>query len=486
MNCRKLISIQHLPWVLLATFAVLVGFKPLRDSDTFFYLASAREIIRNWEIPSQDPFIAAALPLVVSQQWLGHIIWYLSWLGFGFIGIVILKLTVFFLSVVPAYVQIKRNQNVTSSFHFSLWLLGFLAFSIRYNERTSIFGDLLFVFSILLMVLDLNGNRRAKWFLPIISVLWINMHGSYPLILIFGLWWLVVTATRDLREWGPRIAAFALSIAIWILNPLGLKGILFSFQFMDEQYGLLSQFIVEHVPTLSESVRGNYKIWCYIAFLCLAFMHLVSSRLDLKARKTIFLIGVTVALTAQGLLSVRYVTLSILGILFSVEALSRVRAIGEAPSSVRMRSLVHAVAVGVLIVLTLSGVMTHDNVPLRIGTGIDKSVFPTTTLKALQQLPVRGPTLNAYFFGGYLAWALEGKRKILIHGFVIDEPAVNEFLFLGQGRKVIDHMTQKYGFDSALIAKTPLYEPVRKALIEHPEWYLAVEDPASLLYLRKF
>jgi hypothetical protein len=245
----------RLPWSFLIATFFLLGVSPIRHDDVFMYLSMGREFFKTGGFPDVDPFIWSSSP----SSWNvlhapgGFLLYYLSFLGLGWLGLTLVKITAAALAWAPSFVAVWTRHK-TSLLHYMIFLTALIAFSSRYAERTSLFGDMLVAFSLAVAVLDWQGVRRVAWSLPVILLVWVNLHGSFPLgWMICGLWLVSFAVAGDLHGAARRLPVFVVSLVVTLFNPQGLKGVMMPFQFSKFQTQFLREFILEWQPTFTST-----------------------------------------------------------------------------------------------------------------------------------------------------------------------------------------------------------------------------------------
>jgi len=469
-------------WGMALFTLVLIGYSPLRDTDTFLYLAIAREVLNHGSFPQFDPFIIAEnFPFIVHHELGGYMLFYGAERLAGYTGVIVIKIIAVTASFYPTWRVLYQKNRLGDVLHQILAVLSLVIVSFRYSERTMAFGDLFLALVLFLLYRDIRHSnkpeRTTSWLLPLVLILWVNSHGSWPLAIIFTLWWTIC-------NWSPRrLRIFFTCCVATFVNPEGWKGVVFPFKLVWEGNSFVQKNIYEFQPTFSKVMIQHFPTWFFAAFLVLALgMVLREAYLQKLQRPSFFLATTALALGLQGVMAIRFMPTAIIGISLMAAALRTHR---ESKAPLRWQVLATSL-VGVLLYFVFSQTLVRDGMKHKIGGGVDGRIFPTETVRALKTLPVEGPTLNSFFMGGYLTWELEGRRKIFIHGFMpYTDFFEKDFFILGHGRSAVDYLTGKYKFDSILIERNTLYAPVINALKDHPLWYLAAEDEATSLYLRK-
>ncbi|MEQ8842648.1 MAG: hypothetical protein RIB98_16825 [Acidimicrobiales bacterium] len=164
----------------LASALIGLGFGASRISDNSFltHLATGREML-DTGIVRQDVFTwTSAGESVVVQSWLASLVYGLVDEVAGFHG---LRLLTALLGAVLAALAWHLTRSSSSLLTRVAIMLPFLAIGhVSWTERPLLFAFVFFA----AMMLAVEGDARARWMF-VIGALWINVHGSWPLALVY-------------------------------------------------------------------------------------------------------------------------------------------------------------------------------------------------------------------------------------------------------------------------------------------------------------
>ena len=223
-----------LPVILL--FAGLRGVRTLLgDGDTGWHVRIGEWILAHGQVPRQDmfsytkpgqPFFAWEWLWDVGAAWL-HQRW-------GLAGVVTVSLLVIGLSIVLLYrLVFRRCGNPLVS--IMLTGLAAAAASVHWLARPHLLTMLLMMVFLTLLERVREGHTGWLWTLPVLMILWTNLHGGFPIgIIIVGSYGagelLRAVITRDsaerragLRAAGPFLAAAAGCALATLVNPYGYQ-----------------------------------------------------------------------------------------------------------------------------------------------------------------------------------------------------------------------------------------------------------------------
>jgi len=221
-----------LPVILL--FTGLRGVRTLLgDGDTGWHVRIGDWILAHGRVPRQDmfsftkpgqPFFAWEWLWDVGAAWL-HQRW-------GLQGVVIVSLLVIAFTTVLLYRLIFRRCG-SPLVSIALTGLASAAASVHWLARPHLVTMLLMMVFLTLIERVREGHTKWLWSLPVLTILWTNLHGGFPIgIIILGAYGtgelLRAVVTRDsverragLRAAGPYLAAACGCALASLVNPYG-------------------------------------------------------------------------------------------------------------------------------------------------------------------------------------------------------------------------------------------------------------------------
>ena len=182
-----------LGFALPALAALLV---PMPAVDLAYQLRAGAEILESGAIPAVDTwtFTVAGTPWL-DQQWGAQVLLALVFQAAGWTGLAVLRATL--VAATFALVQATLRSMGCANRPAALLALGSFAVAApALALRPQLFAIVLFAAS-MYVVADRRAHPRRLWLLPVFAALWVNLHGTFPLILIIvGLGWLDEFARR--------------------------------------------------------------------------------------------------------------------------------------------------------------------------------------------------------------------------------------------------------------------------------------------------
>ena len=192
---------------------------PISPEDYWWYVRIGGDTVRAGAVPAVDTlsFTQAGRP-VIYPAWLAAVAFW------GFLKVGGLTLTALVRGLALAGFAACtwfscREMGAGPRLASGITLLSALAGSANWAMRPQVLVYPLFGLTLWLLIRWHQGKRTPLWALPLISLLWINLHGSF--ILFFLLGGLALLAGRGNRR-SLALALGAAFLASWI-NPYGPK-----------------------------------------------------------------------------------------------------------------------------------------------------------------------------------------------------------------------------------------------------------------------
>ncbi len=208
------------------------------DSDIWFLLNHGRYVLEHG-IPHIEPFTIHQDFHFVMQQWLSASIFWLAYSGFGAIGVKLVVMFCYMLSIYIVYkicMMISDNYFIISFFVTFLVSIAFIFFMV---SRPYVFSTLIFSGEFYLLEnYRKTENKKYLYFLPLLSVFLINLQAAmWPMMFIFIAPYIVETFKFKLRPLKsssparkPLYLPVLLSVAAGLINPYGVEAMLYLFK----------------------------------------------------------------------------------------------------------------------------------------------------------------------------------------------------------------------------------------------------------------
>jgi hypothetical protein len=204
-------------------FAALT--RTVADADLWGHLAFGREILHLRAIPSHDSYSFTSTIPWINHEWLAEIISYASYAAGGIAALVAVKSILLLAMLAMVLVALHRVSSDVVVHDLLVFLVVAGTYGRSITFRPQVFSLVLFPALLLALLAAERGRARALAAVPVIFLLWANLHGGWIVgLAAFGIWgaWAYVHSVeyRIARLWLALIGAA--SLAATLVNPYGL------------------------------------------------------------------------------------------------------------------------------------------------------------------------------------------------------------------------------------------------------------------------
>jgi len=311
-------------WVALGLLILAINVTPITNNDIFLHLKTGELILETGQVPVVDDYSALARGRpFVAHEWLAGVLFAIVEKAGGSRGfdLLILFKCAVALAIGATLYRAARAEGALPAVALPCLAFVMILAAARMQERPHIFSFLLLAVYMLVLARRRSGGPRRKeifYLLPILQVLWANLHGSFLLgPTIVGLAaagevidaWIVkraeaASSADHLREAGRLAALAAGLVPCCLLNPYGLKLLAFPFELTGSAF---MEQIFEWQPPFSSSFRLTYMARYYVVWCVLGIAAFIAS-LTRESRPRTFLVLTFAAFLALSLRMNRNVT----------------------------------------------------------------------------------------------------------------------------------------------------------------------------------
>jgi len=223
-------------WGLLGLTGFCLAWHWIKNEDLGFQLNAAKLILQTCDVPRAEPFLWTETGgKYIDLQWLWQLGMYGCWRWIGYGGLMIVNVGIQFLAFgIWAWRVCRLEKRGLGLGSFVLLGLFFLVnnWQIRPHSLSWVYLGL----TLLMLEEHSRGNRRMIWFLPLISLVWVNCHALFSLGLLAAGLWMLGDLVLDIRKrgWTDAIRtifkgywAVALAGLACLINPYGWEGLFF-------------------------------------------------------------------------------------------------------------------------------------------------------------------------------------------------------------------------------------------------------------------
>lgn len=497
---RALLTVRRLlPFVLMSVvFALSVA--PVTDPDFWWHLRTGQHITETRAVPYADIFShTAAGREWVAHEWLTELLMFAVFKAAGWAGLIALFSLVMTAALGFAY---KRAAEVAPH-PFAAGaavLLATLACAPILGVRPQMISFLLTsVFIFLLGRYARERRARALWPLPVLMLVWANMHGAFALGLALVGATIVGVALDDLFApsdgrpvrvrlggvWpGARPLCFALAAcaAAVPLNPNGVR--LFTYPLETIASGAMQRHIQEWLsPDFHRAEALPLALLLLATFAALA----MSPR---KARPSeLLLLAVSAYAALRSWRNIPFFALVAAPLLAEHAWLlvgTRARRTGAATSegATRMTALQLILNASLFVVIPVALCVVAVTRAAARQPAVEAEKFPAAAAEFLRGRRQAGPLFNAYGWGGYLIWKLHPERAVYIDGRadVYGDQLVEDYLRIESGEPGWRELLERDRVRAVMAAPDCA---LASLLREDGGWEKVFEDGQAVIFFKR-
>ncbi|HEX7621346.1 MAG TPA: hypothetical protein VF359_09120 [Anaerolineales bacterium] len=482
------LTLRQVFFILLFLLLFLMTLYPITDPDFWWHLRTGQLILQTHAIPHTDPFSFTSIGKPwVAQEWLSEVFMF----GLYRIGSYGLLIFVFSLIITGAFLlsylrSPRKSRPYVAGFTL---LLGAFATWPTWGVRPQMISLLLT--SLFLYMLDrYQAEGKLKFIvpLPVIMLVWVNLHAGYILGLIIIAIYVAGSLIELLKEKLQKTkspnalplnstlrlsATLGASILATFVNPNGLRILLYPFLSLTSQ--ATQQFIQEWF-----SPDFHQLIWQPLAWFILAIIIAGMLRKQGISASKILL---TVVFVYAALRSMRYVPLFAI---VTIPILSeQIGSFFEIQPEVKKPSRQFNWLIPILMVCSVAVISICFVHVVQQQPKSEAEDFPKAAVDWIAENHPEGNIFNSYYWGGYIIWRLYPQYQVYVDGRAFDVYG-DKFLY-----DYMDTYRAQSNWEEALdkqSVRLVLVDPksgLASALRQSSGWEIVYEDQLSVLFDKK-
>jgi hypothetical protein len=465
------------------------GNKLLNDAGTGFHIRTGQYVIANVTIPRYDLFSQVTPPLPwFAHEWLSGVIMALVHQIFGLTGIVLffsflISLTYFLLF------KFVRSDGANIIVCSLVIFLAAASSTLHWLARPHIFTLILTLLWYCVLEAYQYRNKNYLFLLPLIMLLWVNLHGGFLIGFVFLAIYLCGNAGGALflsapehelcrqKFWALTYTAFG-CLLFSLVNPHGYDALLFPFKLVSDQP--LVDMIMEHrSANFHESMPFKYLLFLTIAILALT-----------RAKVNLIELSLVLLFTYMALYSVRHIPLFaiiVTPILVRHTDLILQKADGKLIDWFRNRSQNLAFIDGQLQgyiwpILALLAVSILAGIQL-IRFNFDRTRMPVAAVDFLKREKIKGNMFNPEQFGDYLIYAAWPQYKVSVDGRIdmYGADRMKEYMKVAMVQPGWKDVLAKYDVNFVFYN---VNSPISLLLAQRDDWRLVYADNVADIFVR--
>jgi hypothetical protein len=461
----------------------------LEDGDTGYHIRTGEFILDTFSIPRHDIFSFLSPPIPwTAHEWLSEVIMAIVHMAFGLTGVV-----VFFALLISLVYYLLFRTSCTSNNNIILaiivLLLVMVSSKLHWLARPHIFSQILIVVWYFILNAYQYRNKSYLYLLPLLMVLWVNLHGGFIagfiLLVVYLIGNVIQSFSSDAekrslsRKKTVTLASLtALCLLASLINPYGYHILLFPFNLVS------NRFLMDHI---NEFISPNFHEivpFKYLLFLMISLFAVSRERLDSIELLLILLFTNMALYSARHIPLLAIIALPI--ILRQGEALLHEKK-GAFPDFLKKRS--NAIAsvdktaagyvwpvVGVLIVIfcAANGKLAYT---------FDAKKKPVAAVEFLKREPIRGNMFNNDEFGDYIIYVAWPKYKVFFDGRsdMYGVERLKDYIKVVNMETGWETVLEKYDINWIIYDSKSI---LSRVLIENKGWRLIYSDKVATIFVR--
>ena len=394
------------------------------------------------------------------------------------------KLVLFFILLAIYKNSLGKMKNVVSVKNILYILFFFSGIAFYFIDRPALVVFLYLVLSYVLIENEENYDFVFFLKLALLLVLWVNMHGSWPLLVIMLGWKFLFITRRNnyIKNIGILMSLCLLSF----LNPFGY--VVWPYIFETATISKLRKLDEWNITNLQDFYPQGYIF--YITVLIFIFVVL---RKLFKEKNTKILSSPIFILMIMGFVTIRNVGLYnfvLLPFLYKYSFLSD--ALPELPVTTFLKKKLNLLIVLVLGLLCLSQTpyFKAQSIPyfMNLVSAKKAEVFdnaaPLIFVKYIENTKNNAAILNDWEYGSYLLYRLPNKILIDTRNIIYYQSDFDEYLKIMSGVDYWPDYADKYKFGFIMLNKK-IRENLINKIKASANWKLALENRDTILFERK-
>ncbi len=369
-----------------------------------------------------------------------------------------------------------------------LLILGALGAEMRFSVRPEVLSYLFLAGVLHLLQRHASGLRAPLWLLPVLFLAWANCHS------LFVLGWAALAcfllgSFLESRQIDGRLLSWSLAgVAIALLNPYGLRGVLFPLTLLTRfrSSNPFSQEIGEFVSPFDTTALDAQPffpvvpVFAFRAFAVLAVLALVV----LARRRSWTRVLLILVFAWPAVRMIRNTPVLVVAALPAISwAFSGVRL----PAFRRIADATNGLVIALAVVLALrvrtDAYYLDSRRQERSGLALNASVLPVETVEYARRAQLAGPPLNHLNFGGWLMWA--GSWPVFIDGRleVVGEEFYGRYRQALSSQEELEACVARWGIRWMLFPYAN-FPRLLGRMSADPRWVLVHADPVGAIFVR--
>lgn len=472
-------------YLTLALFILLFGSLDCGiDYDFWARLIVGKSFFQTGTLFNYDFYSYGTTHEFIDHEWGSSLVFYLIQNNFGDIGLFIFKSLIIFLTIFTIIKTIKLdNKDIKLHFLFFFFAIQAISYNIFSTIRCQTFSFLFFaIFFYILKYAKINKNYRILWCLPILNIIWANMHGGFVLGIVLIVLFCIGEFLNNNKKYSKYLAITALLCGFTtLINPYGIKYI----NFIIDAFKLNRIYITEWQSAFFSKYFKysllKFKIFFFMAlslFLYSIVKNIKNSgfiEFYKKIDKTKYIILLFMMLISIKALRCHvFFVYSVIILCYSdfYEIFNK-----------KLPKIIDNTKEIIIFVLIAISTISHLY-DYKFINRIDKTDYPYQMVEFIKENNIKGNVFVNFHDASYVIYKLYPNNHIFMDGRyeeVYDNELINKmanFFLAKDYRKFLN----EFHHDILIIDNS---YPIKKVLDKDNDWFLAFENKKHSLYLNK-
>ena len=457
-----------------------------QNPDVWWHLSTGAWIVQHHHVPATDPFSAYGMSKPwVAYSWLFEVMIYGLYHWLGLVGPDVYVLAAVTVIGFVLY-QTLRKRMAGFAAAVALAEVGLFVMAGHYTVRPWLFSILFFLIEMDILFAELvdtsrDYSARRLWFLPLLFVLWANLHIQF----VYGLAVLALAAltqkaeaVRGAQGWRIAFAPNERRHRLWVVTGMSFLAALanpYTWRIYQVAFGLAGDSGSDTL--VSEMMAPHFRSPLdYILIVVVLGAAYVLGRVQMRSRlfTSILLTGTTfVSLHSR---RDEWVCLVVALLIIAAGCGKDLAADAPLPRHCGLA----AAALAALFIFARAKQADMSNAHL---DDLVSRAFPAKATEFVSKRGFPGPLFNDYTWGGYLIWRLpslpvsmDGRSNIYGNAGVARSVATWN---CKQGWKTDPELA------SSNLVIGPIGSPLSSALRDDREYQLVYEDKTAVVFVKR-
>ena len=470
--------------LLLFQIIILGSFGNQIDYDFWARLIVGKSFFQTGTLFNNDFYSYGTTHKFIDHEWGSSLIFYLIQDNFGDIGLFSFKILMFFATffIITKIIRLKKPR-IKLHFLFFFFSITPLYNSFSSTVRCQLFSFVFFVLYLyILLYIRKTKNFRILWTLPILNIIWANLHGGFVLgITLIGIFTIGEFLNKNKKYSLYLLITLISTTLTTIINPYGIEYLTFIIDAFKLNRIYISEWQSAFFSKLFAHAYLRFKIFFFATFLIFAYSITKSikklgfNEYFRKIDKTKYLIIIfTTLITIKAARCHDFFTYSVMALCYCdfYKIFNK-----QLPKIIDNSKEI--IVLFLISICCLARIYNYKFI-----NALPSKDCPYYAIEFIKKNNLKGNLFTIMQASSYAAYKLYPNNYVFMDGRyeeVYDTNLINEMggLFLAKNQ---DEFFKKYHTDILILNKE---YPIAQKLETNPNWIYIFEDNKYALYLNK-